>query len=162
MVRHGQRSATGFVRIGPLSAPLPPLRSRDSAKRHSVSSTTTLSSSTLELRWYCICPCVIDLESGFIIDMNWGSTVAIQTVFERMSSQASRDAQTDAGISHSILVVRGAYLEIPVLHLTQSQVQHLWGFDACAAGRVLEALVECRFLERTSRGGFVRAGAGRR
>jgi hypothetical protein len=129
---------------------------------HIVSNTTTLSSSTLAPRWYCNCPLAPRARVGFIIDTNGGSIVAIQTVFERMSSQVSRDALTDAGISHSIMIVRGAYLEIPILHLTQSQVQRLWGFDACAAGRVLDSLVECRFLERTSRGGFVRAGAGRR
>jgi hypothetical protein len=54
-------------------------------------------------------------------------------------------------------IVRGEYLEIPRLHLTHSQVQHLWGLDADVCDRVLEALLEAGFLTRTSDGAYVRS-----
>jgi hypothetical protein len=55
-------------------------------------------------------------------------------------------------------IVRGEYLEIPGLNLTRSQFQRLWGLDAALCDRLLEHLVASHFLERTSRGGFVRVG----
>jgi hypothetical protein len=62
----------------------------------------------------------------------------------------------DDVISRWTPIVRGAYLEIPALRLTRSQTQRLWGLDARSADRVLDALIELRFLERASDGGFVR------
>ncbi len=59
-------------------------------------------------------------------------------------------------------MVRGAYLEIPDLHLTRSQVQQLWELDAVSCDNVLKALLELRFLERTPDGAFVRERGGRR
>jgi hypothetical protein len=59
-------------------------------------------------------------------------------------------------------MVRGAYLEIPALHLTRSQVQRLWGLDAVSCDNVLKALLELRFLEQMPDGGFVRARGRRR
>ena len=87
--------------------------------------------------------------------------MAIQTVAEAIPPQVSHKAPADALTSHAMLMVRGAYLEIPSLHLTPSQVQRLWGFDARSAGTVLESLLEWRFLERTPGGAFVRAGGSR-
>jgi hypothetical protein len=59
-------------------------------------------------------------------------------------------------------MVRGAYLEIPALHLTRSQVQRFWSLDAVSCDNVLKALLELRFIERVPDGGFVRARGGRR
>ena len=66
-----------------------------------------------------------------------------------------------AGLPHAIRMVRGAYLEIPSLHLTRGQVLQLWGFDAVSCDEVLKALVALRFLERTADGGFVRERGGK-
>jgi hypothetical protein len=57
-----------------------------------------------------------------------------------------------------LLLIRAEYLEIPGLHLTQRQVEHLWGIDSTTADAVLRALVEARFLMKTG-DAYVRAGA---
>ena len=80
----------------------------------------------------------------------------------RALSQASRAARSPVGIPHWLRMVRGAYLEIPGLHLTRSQVQRLWGLDAQSCDDVLKALLELRFIERMPDGGFVRARGKRR
>ena len=61
-------------------------------------------------------------------------------------------------VSDSIKILRGAYLQIPTLHLTPTQVQRFWSLDASSCDSVLGALVDGRFLERTPGGAFVRAG----
>ena len=60
-----------------------------------------------------------------------------------------------------ILIVRGAYLEIPALQLTRSQVQRFWGLDIRSCDTVLDALLEQRFLKQTQGGAFVRAADAR-
>ena len=80
----------------------------------------------------------------------------------RVFSQASRAARGPVGIPHWMRMVRGAYLEIPGLHLTPSQVQRLWGLDAESCDEVLKAFLELRFLERMPDGGFVLARGNRR
>ena len=59
--------------------------------------------------------------------------------------------------------IRGEYLEMPGLCLTRCQAQRLWGlpYDRCDA--LLTALIEERFLVRTTDGRFIRFGGdGRR
>ena len=53
--------------------------------------------------------------------------------------------------------VRGEYLEMPGLSLTESQAQRLWHLDPDACRLLLKALVESGFLRQTARGGYVRA-----
>lgn len=53
--------------------------------------------------------------------------------------------------------VRGEYLEMPGLSLTQPQAQRLWGLERDACEALLEALRESGFLRRTNQGGYVRA-----
>jgi hypothetical protein len=53
--------------------------------------------------------------------------------------------------------VRGEYLEMPGLSLTERQAQRLWQLEEEACRRLFEALVESGFLRQTSRGGYVRA-----
>jgi hypothetical protein len=77
--------------------------------------------------------------------------VVIQPTVGRISSEATQ----------WILIVRGAYLEIPALQLTRSQVQRLWGLDVRSCDSVLHALLEQRFLEQTQGGAFVRAAGAR-
>lgn len=43
-------------------------------------------------------------------------------------------------------IVRAEYLEMPGLHLTESQVQRLWNFDARTSQAVLHQLVAAGFL----------------
>ena len=56
--------------------------------------------------------------------------------------------------------VRGEYLEMPGLSLTESQAQRLWHLEPEACRLLLKALVESGFLRQTPRGGYVRATIG--
>jgi hypothetical protein len=62
-------------------------------------------------------------------------------------------AATDALLSR----VRGEYLEMPGLRLTEQQAQRLWGLDCDACRQVLEALTATRFLCRAPDGSYARA-----
>lgn len=53
--------------------------------------------------------------------------------------------------------VRGEYLEMPGLSLTERQAQRLWHLEPEACHSLLRALVESGFLRQTPRGGYVRA-----
>ena len=53
--------------------------------------------------------------------------------------------------------VRGEYLEMPGLSLTERQAQRLWGLDPDTCRTLLHALIETGFLRRTHQGGYVRA-----
>jgi hypothetical protein len=52
--------------------------------------------------------------------------------------------------------VRGEYLEMPGLRLTQKQAQRLWGLDSTACTQVLDALTEAHFLCRKADGSYAR------
>jgi hypothetical protein len=56
--------------------------------------------------------------------------------------------------------VRGEYLEMPGLSLTELQAQRLWQLEADACRTLFMALVESGFLRRTTRGGYIRADIG--
>jgi hypothetical protein len=58
-------------------------------------------------------------------------------------------------------LIRAEYLEIPGLHLTQCQVERLWGLDTVTSEALLDALVRAGFLRRTKAGAFVRTDGGR-
>jgi hypothetical protein len=58
-------------------------------------------------------------------------------------------------------IVRGEYLEIPGLRLTERQVQRLWGLDSRSCHAILSALLEEDFLKLTADGCFVRRDAPR-
>ena len=49
------------------------------------------------------------------------------------------------------------FLEMPGLQLTEAQAARLWCFDLALCIRVLETLVESRFLVRTRNSSFARA-----
>ena len=55
--------------------------------------------------------------------------------------------------------VRGEFIEMPGLQLTEAQAIRLWGMDAEACRQVIEALVETAFLRRTPAGKIVRREA---
>jgi len=48
------------------------------------------------------------------------------------------------------------YLEMPGLSLTPSQARRLFGIDASTCERLLEELVDRKFLRRTRDGSYVR------
>ena len=63
-----------------------------------------------------------------------------------------------AADEHIISRIRGEYLEMPGLRLTEKQAQRLWGLDSASCAHVLEALTEARFLCRKQDGTYTRAG----
>jgi hypothetical protein len=52
--------------------------------------------------------------------------------------------------------VQGEFMEMPGLRLTEAQARRLWGLDEAACGALLGALVDAKFLFRTSSGAFMR------
>ena len=53
--------------------------------------------------------------------------------------------------------VKGEFLEMPGLRLTEAQARRLWGLDAAMCSALLKSLVESNFLFRTRDGAFMRA-----
>ena len=53
--------------------------------------------------------------------------------------------------------VKGEFLEMPGLKLTESQARRLWALDGDVCHAVLTALVESRFLVRTRQAAFTRS-----
>ena len=52
--------------------------------------------------------------------------------------------------------VRGEFLEMPGLRLTEAQARRLWGLDAGSCEVLLRALVDAKFLFKTQDGAFMR------
>jgi Fic family protein len=52
--------------------------------------------------------------------------------------------------------VRNEYLEMPGLRLTCKQAQRMWGLDEPTCLRVLEFLVDTKFLQRAAHGAYSR------
>lgn len=52
--------------------------------------------------------------------------------------------------------IRAEYIEVPGLNLTRPQAKRLWGLDDLTCDRVLNALVEGRFLRLTASGTYIR------
>jgi hypothetical protein len=75
----------------------------------------------------------------------------------KRGDSASRTVCGRATNGASLDRVRGEYLEMPGLSLTERQAQRLWGLDHEACKTLLEALVRAGFLRRTQHGGYVRA-----
>ena len=55
--------------------------------------------------------------------------------------------------------VRGEFLEMPGLRLTEAQARRLWGLDAASCAALLDSLIAARFLFRTRDGAFMRRDA---
>jgi hypothetical protein len=60
-------------------------------------------------------------------------------------------------IADALRLIRAEYYEIPGLHLTQRQVERLWGLDTNTAEALLGALIDVQFLRQTRTGAYVRA-----
>jgi hypothetical protein len=56
--------------------------------------------------------------------------------------------------------VEGEFVEMPGLCLTAAQAQRLWGLDREFCERLLEALVERKFLAQRRDGTFIRVDDG--
>jgi len=69
-----------------------------------------------------------------------------------MSSETFTALSTDDVLRR----VKGEFLEMPGLRLTEPQARRLWGLDAASCGALLRALVEAEFLFRTRDGAFMR------
>jgi hypothetical protein len=52
------------------------------------------------------------------------------------------------------------FLEMPGLQLTVGQARRLWTLDDATCRRLLESLVEAKFLRRTEQGTYMRLTAG--
>jgi hypothetical protein len=52
--------------------------------------------------------------------------------------------------------VKGEFLEMPGLRLTEAQARRLWGLDMATCAALLDVLIAARFLFRTSDGAFMR------
>ena len=52
--------------------------------------------------------------------------------------------------------VKGEFLEMPGLRLTEAQARRLWGLEAGVCSALLKSLVESNFLFRTRDGAFMR------
>jgi len=52
--------------------------------------------------------------------------------------------------------VKGEFLEMPGLRLTEAQARRLWNLDAMACQQLLTTLVADKFLFRTRDGAFMR------
>jgi hypothetical protein len=61
-------------------------------------------------------------------------------------------AELDSLISR----VRNEFLEMPGLRLNITQAMRLWGLERESCQRVIDALVDASFLQRTRRGEIVR------
>jgi hypothetical protein len=57
--------------------------------------------------------------------------------------------------------VYGEFLEMPGLRLTARQAQRLWSLDEGTCRKVLNFLVDAKFLRLTARGAYARAAEGR-
>jgi hypothetical protein len=57
--------------------------------------------------------------------------------------------------------VRGEFLEMPGLRLTEAQAGRLWNIDPAACRALLTALVDTNFLFRTRDGAFMRLESSR-
>lgn len=56
--------------------------------------------------------------------------------------------------------IRGEYLEMPGLRLTRPQAQRLWGLDEQTCVKLLEQLVDLKFLVVGANGNYMRRTEG--
>ena len=54
-------------------------------------------------------------------------------------------------------LVTAEFEELPDLHLTQAEVERLWGLDAPTADAVLAKLISAGVLRKTSRGAYIKS-----
>jgi hypothetical protein len=62
------------------------------------------------------------------------------------------------GIPELLRRIQAEFLEMPGMQLTQEQAQRLWSLDPTICSALLNALVDARFLCRTSNGAVMQYG----
>jgi hypothetical protein len=75
-------------------------------------------------------------------------------LYQTYGTAAVRDGQF--AMEHILRRVRGEFLEMPGLRLTNAQAQRLWGLDAQTCSVALDTLIARRFLFRTRDGAVMR------
>jgi len=55
--------------------------------------------------------------------------------------------------------IQAEYREMPGMHLTEPQIQRLWGLDRITCAAVVEALLSEHILMKTRHGAYVRVDA---
>ncbi|MCM3879273.1 MAG: hypothetical protein ND807_04105 [Vicinamibacterales bacterium] len=55
-----------------------------------------------------------------------------------------------------VMRIQAEYRDMPGLHLTEPQIQRLWGLDETTCAAILEALVTRRILVKTHHNAYVR------
>jgi len=78
----------------------------------------------------------------------------------RLGAKRSNMTSVETPVTQWLQIVRKEFQEIPGQKLTKSQVQRLWGLDQDTCEVLVEALVQARFLTRTSTGAYGRADIG--
>jgi hypothetical protein len=72
----------------------------------------------------------------------------------------SKDTRLPSSDDQLLHRIRAEYLEMPGLRLTRPQAQRLWGLDDMTCGRLLDVLVDLKFLARRPDGQFIRTSEG--
>jgi hypothetical protein len=75
---------------------------------------------------------------------------------ERRSLVDDAAAAQEARIVAWLDRVRGEYLEMPGLSLTEEQARRMWGLDVTVCRALLDALSRAGFLHRTHSGAYIR------
>jgi hypothetical protein len=65
-----------------------------------------------------------------------------------------------ARVEEALRRIKGEFVEMPGLRLTTAQAQRLWGLEAEFCDAILGALVDAKFLLKTSDGVFIRTDHG--
>lgn len=78
----------------------------------------------------------------------------------RLGAKRINMAGEETPVTEWVRIVRKEFQEIPGQKLTKPQVQRLWGLDQDTCEVLVEALVQARFLTRTSTGAYGRADIG--
>lgn len=72
------------------------------------------------------------------------------------SHRAHRDERLADDFAVALQRARADFIEMPGLTLTAAQAARFWCFDSMLCTRVLDTLVESRFLTRTGHATFAR------
>lgn len=72
----------------------------------------------------------------------------------------SKDTRSPSSDDQLLYRIRAEYLEMPGLRLTTQQARRLWGLDDATCARLLDVLVDLKFLARRPDGQFIRTSEG--
>ena len=79
---------------------------------------------------------------------------ARQAVHRAVSNRAANN-RGEPNVVHWLDRIRGEYLEMPGLSLTERQAERLWGLDSGICDALLGALTQCGFLRRIGTGKYI-------